>query len=146
MGSPRTSGPRAASQIHAGTTNPYSKLAVDILVLAGFPIAVGRAAIRTADDVVSMLKVLAGAGVVYAPLVLLEARISPQLHLWLYGFAPFDERAHASSARAQDHERVEDDLPRTVIRRPAAATDAQPVLADDGRYRPRSRVRRSPRR
>jgi hypothetical protein len=42
-------------------------------------------------DVMHWTRMLTGAGLIYAPLILFEARMSPQLHSWVYGWPAFDD-------------------------------------------------------
>jgi hypothetical protein len=56
--------------------------------IALIPFLVGLAIVRSNDDIIKLLDLLVIAGLLYAPLVLFEIRISPQLHSWLYGFFP----------------------------------------------------------
>jgi hypothetical protein len=71
---------------------------VEIIASVGFPMAVGRIAFRTPEDVATLLRVLASAGLVYTPLVLLEVRMSPQLHTWVFGYAAFEDWLQAIRA------------------------------------------------
>jgi hypothetical protein len=52
------------------------------------PFLVGLSIVRSNDDVTKLINLLVIAGLVYAPLVLFEIRMSPQLHTWIYGFFP----------------------------------------------------------
>lgn len=52
------------------------------------PLLLGITLVRNTNDVVKLLKLLIYAGIAYSPLILLEIRISPQLHTWVYGFFP----------------------------------------------------------
>ncbi|MBC7170848.1 MAG: hypothetical protein H5U40_00385, partial [Polyangiaceae bacterium] len=54
------------------------------------PFVIGASIYRRARDARDLLMVTAMAGVVYSPLIMLEARLSPQLHDWVYGFAQHD--------------------------------------------------------
>jgi hypothetical protein len=58
----------------------------DVMRLA-MPFLAGAVIFRTRRDLRELMMVLAFAGIVYAPLMLIEARLSPQLHNWVYGFA-----------------------------------------------------------
>jgi len=46
-------------------------------------------------DVMFWVRALAGAGLIYAALILFEVRMSPQLHVWLYGHPAFDDFAQS---------------------------------------------------
>ena len=60
--------------------------AVDDLLLFGVPFVLGRAVIRNARELRTTLMLLAAAGLVYSALILIEVRLSPQLHNWIYGY------------------------------------------------------------
>ncbi len=50
------------------------------------PYFIGRATIRSTRDLKTVALVLAGAGLLYTLPILLELRLSPQLHRWVYGY------------------------------------------------------------
>jgi hypothetical protein len=52
------------------------------------PFFVGRSLFRDREDGEALLKAIVIFGLVYVPLMLLEMRLSPQLHRWVYGYAP----------------------------------------------------------
>jgi hypothetical protein len=52
----------------------------------GLPYLLGRLYFTDADGLRDLALCFVVGGVVYAPLVLLEARLSPQLHGWVYGY------------------------------------------------------------
>jgi hypothetical protein len=52
------------------------------------PFFLGRQFLRNLDDNAEILRVLAIAGLAYSLPMLLEIRISPQLHTWIYGYFP----------------------------------------------------------
>jgi hypothetical protein len=52
------------------------------------PFFVGRALFRDREDGEALLKAMVVFGLIYVPLMLLEMRLSPQLHRWAYGYAP----------------------------------------------------------
>lgn len=56
-----------------------------LLVSAFF---IGRQFFKTYDDQLLMFKLLVIAGLLYSVLMLFEVRMSPQLHIWLYGDFP----------------------------------------------------------
>ncbi|MEM9373693.1 MAG: hypothetical protein AAGA55_08610 [Planctomycetota bacterium] len=60
-------------------------------VIWGVPYFIGRAMIRTLEDVRQCAIGVIIAGLIAAPLCLIEIRLSPQLHKWVYGIhaAPF---------------------------------------------------------
>ena len=67
---------------------PYdiaSTVARDLLGFA-LPFFLGCAFFRSSRDARDLLFVLAFGGVIYSALVLVEVRMSPQLHRWVYGF------------------------------------------------------------
>lgn len=52
------------------------------------PFVVGRIMFRTREEIKVLLNVLVAFGVAYIPLMLLELRMSPQIHTWVYGYFP----------------------------------------------------------
>ncbi|OUR71046.1 hypothetical protein A9Q78_10495 [Methylophaga sp. 41_12_T18] len=52
------------------------------------PFFIGRQFFKTYDDQLLMFKLIVIAGLYYSLLMLLEVRLSPQLHTWLYGYFP----------------------------------------------------------
>lgn len=52
------------------------------------PFLVGRAVFREAKDAEVLLRGMVTFCLIYTPLCLLEMRLSPQLHNWVYGYAP----------------------------------------------------------
>jgi hypothetical protein len=54
----------------------------------GLPFFLGRALFRSSRDLRELLTLLAAAGLLYSLLALIEVRLSPQLHNWIYGFHP----------------------------------------------------------
>jgi hypothetical protein len=54
------------------------------------PFFLGRQFLGRPRDVLSVLLVLAIAGIYYSILLLFEIRMSPQLHFWVYGYSPSD--------------------------------------------------------
>ncbi len=59
---------------------------IDDFLRITLPFLIGVAMCRTRADMRDLLVALAAAGLVYAPLILIEARLSPQLNVWIYGF------------------------------------------------------------
>ncbi len=82
---------------------PWDALSVTIRLWFGMllPFVVGRMYLRTSKDLRTFFVLLAGAGLVYAPLCLWEIRMSPQLHSQIYGFAPhsFSQQVRADGYR-----------------------------------------------
>jgi O-antigen ligase len=60
--------------------------AFDATVTWGLPYLIGRMYFSDAAAMRDLAMALCIGGLVYAPLVLFEARMSPQLHTWVYGF------------------------------------------------------------
>jgi hypothetical protein len=58
----------------------------DVWLVWGVPFLLGRAFFRQPSDLRLLLACLAVAALVYSPLILLELRLSPQLHRWVYGY------------------------------------------------------------
>lgn len=52
------------------------------------PFLLGRVVFRTADDGRALMRGIVILALIYAPGCLLEARIAPQIHIWVYGYAP----------------------------------------------------------
>lgn len=50
------------------------------------PFLLARAMLRTRQDLQDLMRALTIGGVIYASLALVEVRLSPQLHRWLYGY------------------------------------------------------------
>jgi len=83
--------------LHYGkTTLPgltVSDLVSDCIYLflrLGTPFLLGRLLFRTAADALVLLGGLVLIAVIYTPFILIELRLSPQLHGWIYGFAQHD--------------------------------------------------------
>lgn len=67
-----------------------SELISDWIAVAlhvGGPFVLGRVLFRNARDAKDLLLALVIGGLAYTPLVLIELRMSPQVHNWVYGFA-----------------------------------------------------------
>ena len=54
------------------------------------PFFIGRQLMRTPENLQEVFSTLLIAGLAYSLLLLFEIRMSPQLHLWLYGYYPSD--------------------------------------------------------
>jgi hypothetical protein len=54
------------------------------------PFWVGMALFRTRNELRDLLKFLVGAGLLYSIFVLVESRLSPQFHTWVYGYMQHD--------------------------------------------------------
>jgi hypothetical protein len=67
------------------------------------PFLLGRVLFHSPEHLRLLLRALAIAALVYSPLVLLELRLSPQLHAWVYGFFPhsFDQTVRGVGWRPQ---------------------------------------------
>ena len=59
-------------------------------VLLLLPFFLGRQVLRSSNDNEEILRVLVIAGLLYSVPVIFEARMSPQLHLWFYGYYSSD--------------------------------------------------------
>lgn len=57
-------------------------------LLTLLPFLLGRRFLRTPRDNLDILRILSIAGLVYTLPMLLEIRMSPQLHTWIYGYFP----------------------------------------------------------
>jgi hypothetical protein len=51
-------------------------------------LVIGLSIIKTSEDLEKIVRLLVIAGLIYSLLVLIEIRLSPQLHTWIYGFFP----------------------------------------------------------
>ncbi len=69
-----------------GTYDALSSIASQFLFL--LPFLLGRQFLRGAPENVEILRVLVIAGLLYSLPMLLEVRLSPQLHKWAYGYFP----------------------------------------------------------
>ncbi len=70
--------------------SPYDGLAdaTDILLRWFPPYYLGRALFRTRADLRMLCRYLVLAGLIYTLPILVELRMSPQFHIWVYGFHP----------------------------------------------------------
>jgi hypothetical protein len=59
---------------------------VRITLSAVIPFVLGYSLFRTRQDLIDLMRVLVIAALVYVPFVLVELRMSPQFHRWVYGF------------------------------------------------------------
>jgi hypothetical protein len=62
--------------------------AVRVVLTVAVPCWLGRALLRSKQDLADVLGVLAVAGVVYSIPILYEVRMSPMLHEYVYGYSP----------------------------------------------------------
>jgi hypothetical protein len=65
-------------------------VALSYIFRMGVPFFVGTAVVREVGDLEELLRFLVKAGLVYCPFALLEIRLSPQLHRWIYGYYQHD--------------------------------------------------------
>ena len=63
-------------------------LALRDLAKFGLPFFMGRMLFRTTEDLVNLLKGFAVAGAYFSLACLVEIRLSPQIHTWIYQYAP----------------------------------------------------------
>jgi hypothetical protein len=65
------------------------------------PFFLGRQLMRNSADNEEILRSLVIAGLIYSPLLILEMRMSPQLHTWVYGYFPhsFGQQMRAGGFR-----------------------------------------------
>lgn len=68
-----------------GVSEVISRTVVTTLTLL-LPYLIARSVFRSPEQVLTLLKVVATLGVIYAFLMLIEIRLSPQLHNWVYGY------------------------------------------------------------
>jgi hypothetical protein len=64
--------------------------AAEAAVISILPFFLGRQLLRNPADCENLLRILAIAGLVYSIPMLFEIRFSPQLHVWVYGYASHD--------------------------------------------------------
>jgi hypothetical protein len=81
-------GPRRVSGI--GLYETLHVVQYDVLTVF-LPFYVGRLCYRSVRDLREILLALVVGGLIYAPLILFESRMSPQLHAWFYGIRPIDD-------------------------------------------------------
>lgn len=75
------------TRVQAMQFNDAISMTVRDLIEIAVPFFAARALIRSRRNVHDLLMVLIAAAVLYIPLILVELRLSPQLHNWVYGFA-----------------------------------------------------------
>ena len=63
-------------------------MAVGAMITIGIPFFLGRAFFRNMRDLRTLAMALAIAGLIYSVLIVFEARFSPHLHKWVYGYHP----------------------------------------------------------
>lgn len=91
------------TQVYGSTVLPgltaYDVISEGIDLWLGFliPYFLGKVVYRTSRDIFDLFLVLAVAGIVYVPFILIELRLSPQCHNWVYGFA---QHSFAQTIRA----------------------------------------------
>jgi hypothetical protein len=59
---------------------------VRITLSALIPFFLGYSLFRTRQDLIDLMRVLVIAALIYVPFILVELRMSPQFHRWVYGF------------------------------------------------------------
>jgi len=75
--------------------------AVEYQFIYLLPFFLGRQFLRNAADSTEILRILAIAGLLYSIPMLIEIRLSPQLHYWVYGYVPsaFDQEVRDGGYR-----------------------------------------------
>jgi hypothetical protein len=63
---------------------------IRLFLLPVIPFLVARTLFRSTEDCKTLLKGLAIAGLLYTPFIVIEMRMSPQFHAWVYGFHQHD--------------------------------------------------------
>jgi hypothetical protein len=84
---PLTYGSWKTIELPAFTTYDGISAAVRDFLDVGIPLVLGRALIRTRRDLRDVFSILVVAGIVYSVPILWETRMSPMLHVNVYGFA-----------------------------------------------------------
>ncbi|WP_269518254.1 hypothetical protein [Alteromonas sp. BMJM2] len=68
---------------------PYDSIASVIAqYLFLLPYIIGISVVSSSKDVTKLINLLVSAGLIYSIFALVEIRLSPQLHTWIYGFFP----------------------------------------------------------
>jgi hypothetical protein len=68
--------------------NDFLSIVIHTVLSIYVPFAVGQQVFRTERDIRDLFEVLAICGLIYLPLALVELRLSPQFHTWVYGYFP----------------------------------------------------------
>ncbi|MBB5211841.1 hypothetical protein [Microbulbifer hydrolyticus] len=69
--------------------NPQDVISMTLqMAMFMVPFVLGALLVKNASDGTQVLKLVAIAGIIYSPLMILEVLLSPQLHTWIYGFFP----------------------------------------------------------
>jgi hypothetical protein len=68
----------------------YDYLSAGIAEVFDFylPVAMGQRVFKDEQSLLDLFKVLSSCALIYAPFMLFEVRMSPQLHSWVYGYYP----------------------------------------------------------
>lgn len=88
---PQSFGTRMVTHLPGMTLKDGLFMVATSAVSCLLPFVVGRAVVRDRDDLHTVLRAFAIAGLIYAPFAFLEMRLSPQLHAWAYGYHPHDD-------------------------------------------------------
>src|SRR4029079_18945292 len=62
-------------------------VALHMIFHVGVPFFLGTVLIREASDIEYLLRFVVKAALIYSIFALLEVRLSPQMHRWVYGYA-----------------------------------------------------------
>jgi hypothetical protein len=81
------------------TYKDYFHDAIQIFFDTVAPFFIGRVLFRTVEDAKDLLRAYVLFGLIYVPFILVELRMSPQFHNWVYGYGP---SAFAQAARGDD--------------------------------------------
>lgn len=86
----RPDGEQVGFLIVLNAMKPYDifSMAVRDFLSTFVPFYLGRALFRNTEDVETLLKGIVVACLVYVPFMLIEMRMSPQFHNWVYGYSP----------------------------------------------------------
>ncbi len=76
-------GPRA---LNAMTRHDGLSMAIRDALTWGAPFMLGRSVFRSSRDLEDLMKVIVVMALVYSLFILVELRLSPQFHYWVYGF------------------------------------------------------------
>ena len=82
-------------ELPALTIKDGMSIALDEVFGVAVPFFVGAAFMRDPEDLEDLLVFLAGAGLLYSLFALVELRLSPRIHAWVYGYQQTEDFAQA---------------------------------------------------
>src|SRR6185312_15668865 len=87
-GEPLRYGEIHVTELPALTAYDWLYMVISQAITILIPCVLGRALIRSRKDLVDVMTILVAAGLVYSIPILWELRMSPMLHMNVYGFMP----------------------------------------------------------